>query len=383
MNPRIFYVLLGLSILFVAGFTVSVILLVYKNKPLPPLPPLPKTGGVRVAYYTPYQDPYCSPQTSCPPSGTPCATTILSDPKVLNSKLDIVILNPIAPSTVHGLTVAFPVSTLLNKGTSLPSGLYTCPPALAKGIADLHRAGKRILLSVLPGTGSDQWGTSAAFWSLFAQASQKLLTEWDIDGFDWDCETSQCPPQAFDPSGMGTWSTQATSLCVKVFQVWKGLKVNPGRGNGGQPITTLTGEIEWQLKSLPSFKPFMSDVDFLCTMNNDYTLVSASDLANVIKDAEAKGWTRDKLVLGVAPSECSGGAQNPDTFQRAIAGLAAMGYNNMGWALWNLCKDAGCYHGRQGGKTCGPCATGSCPIGDGTLTQASTSFAFLSIMDQL
>ena len=169
MNPLVFYSLLGLTILLLAAFTVAVILLTYKDKPLPPLPPLPKTGGVRVAYYTPYQDPYCSSKTSCPPKGTPCSETILSDPKVLNSKLDIVILNPIAPSKDHGLTVAFPVATLRNDGEKkLPSGLYDCPPALKKGIHDLHSHGKRFLLSVLPGTDNDQWGSTPTFWKKFA-----------------------------------------------------------------------------------------------------------------------------------------------------------------------------------------------------------------------
>ncbi len=370
--------------IFVFSFCACFILYLRRKTVIPvqcPQGPSAFSHPVKFAYYTIYQDPYCSPISSCPQKGTPCSTTLLEDPQILQSKLDLVILNPISPNLDHGLTVAYPVQLMANDGKVVPPGVYPCPPALKSGIDALHKAGKRITLSLLPGTGRDQWGNSEGFWALFSQACQKVLTDWDVDGFDWDCETGECPPSAFG-SSYGEWNSAAIAGSMRIFSELKSLKTNPGRGipgKPGEPLVTWTAEMEWQLANLTNLRPFVSNLDYICTMNNDYSLTSVSDLQGVIKATEAKGFPAERLVLGFAQSDCGSGSQGRTS--EFAAASQTLSSKVAGWIVWNISKDFGCPHGRTSGS-CSDCKTGPCPIGQKGLSQ-DPRFSFLDILNKI
>ena len=165
------------------------------------------------AYYTFYQDPNCSGDCKA----TPCTKSILSDPTILSSKLNLVIINPIAPATAGGVTLSYINNTYTGR-VSDSNTYYDPPPAIKQGIRDLHTHGKKVTLSFIPGSKSDKWGQGTKWFQAFTKACQKIMTEWDIDGFDWDCETDGCPPAI---CGGDLDETRVPDERSKYFQVAK------------------------------------------------------------------------------------------------------------------------------------------------------------------
>jgi len=344
---------------------------------------------VLAAYYTFYQDPNCS-SPDCDPK--PCTETILSDPRVLNSKLDLVIVNPIAPATAGGVTLSY-INSVYTGQSSQSDTYYPPPPSIKKGIDDLHTNHKKIILSFMPGSAKDRWGQGKTWFSDFQEACQKIMTEWDIDGFDWDCETDGCPPNICG----GGWTDQnCIDNAVDLFTSLKNLKPNKGRGLGdGTPIVTWTGELTWQLAPLVSMKPFANLVDFFLTMNENYSVVDPSALYTNMKNfSSQKGYPMNRIINGVKSGGCwpgtNGDGTNVDTFKTLMTakvdGDKTLSDIGAGWSIWNLCRDFGCTYGRSStpanssqygaSKTCMACNTGACPIGDGSQS-GGTPFAFL------
>lgn len=336
---------------------------------------------VLAAYYAFYQDPYCS--GSC--NQTPCAKSLLSEPEILNSKLDLIIINPIAPATAGGVTLSY-INQIYTGTKSESNTFYPPPPAIKQGIADLHKNGKKVTLSFIPGSANDMWGSGDAWFAKFKSACQKIMTEWDIDGFDWDCEVGGCPPSSCG----GQWPENSCKVwALNFFKTLKQLKPNPGRGNSDNTaIVTWTGELTWQLASLQSAEPYLPYVDYFLTMNENYSVFDPKQLYQMaLQFSKDKKWPISRIVLGVKAGGCMPGSNGDGANIEQIQKLITTRVKDTqtltdicgGWSLWNISRDYGCKYGRtqtlvNGSNTCYTCNSGDCPIGIGSFTAGRWNF---------
>jgi len=363
-----------------------------------PCPPCKCPGDhkrILAAYYTFYQDPNCS--GDCHPK--PCTATILSDPEVLNSKLNLVIINPIAPATDGGVTLSY-INGVYTGEKSESDTYYPPPPAIKQGIDDLHSHGKQVILSFIPGSSKDRWGQGDAWMAKFKAACQKIMTDWDIDGFDWDCETDGCPPRVCG----GSWTQQSCQdLALNIFKTFKTLKPNPGRGNpNGTAVVTWTGELTWQLQSLDNMSPFVPYVDFFLTMNENYSVVDPHALYKNMLNFSEKGFPISRIVNGIKAGGCWPGSNGDGTdlqhfetlLTTKIDGNQTLTDVSAGWSIWNLSRDFGCAYGRTttpaknpdntwlgDSKTCFTCKSGDCPKGVGWFS-AGDQWSFLKLAEK-
>jgi hypothetical protein len=329
---------------------------------------LPFKNPVLIGYYTPYQDPYCQSGLTCPKTGVSCTKSLLSDPNILKSKLDIIIMNPVAPDENLGVTVAYTLQSFYNNGIIPSCNPQNCkdpkgdkipslPLAIKQGIADLHKAGKKILVSFLPGTGENTWGNLPAFWKAFASACQYMLTEWDIDGFDWDCEEGECPPVNFG-SGQDWNNPKVQKQVEQIFTTLRSLKCNKNRGFPGEsrPIITWTGETTWQFSGLTDISPYTPLIDYFCTMNENYSIQDPQQMLKDYKSFQGKGMPIEKIVCGVKAGGCleSSGGYSVDIFNK-ITSDQSLNKVVAGYSLWNICRDAGCLLGQDNNTTTGSC----------------------------
>ncbi len=338
------------------------------------------------AYYTFYQDPNCS--GDCKP--TPCTKSILSDPTILNSKLNLVIINPIAPATSGGVTLSF-INNIYTGQVSDSNTYYDPPPAIKKGISDLHAHGKKVTLSFIPGSAKDKWGQGDKWFQDFTKSCQNIMTTWDIDGFDWDCEADGCPPAICG----GDWTKkECQMLALNIFKSLKSLKPNTGRGNNdGTPVVTWTGELSWQMESLQDASPYLPYVDYFMTMNENYSVIDPSTLYKHMQEFSKKGWPMSQIVNGVKVGGCfpgtNGDGANIEQVSKLMTtpvdGQKTLSDIGAGWVIWNLSRDYGCTNGRtttyatnndDTSKFCYTCKDSSCPKGYGGYS-AGPQFSFL------
>ena len=343
---------------------------------------------VLAAYYTFYQDPYCSGKCN----QTPCTKSLLSEPEILASELDLIIINPIAPATDGGVTLSY-INQTYTGNKSESNTFYPPPPAIKQGIADLHKNGKKVTLSFIPGSANDMWGAGDAWFAKFKSACQKIMTEWDIDGFDWDCEADGCPPKSCtsnDCTWLTCWKENSCKVwALNFFKTLKQLKPNPGRGNSDNtPIVTWTGEMTWQFVGLPSAEPYLPYVDYFLTMNENYSIFDPAKLYQMaVKFSKDKKWPINRIVIGVKAGGCvpgSGGdGANVEQIQKlmttTVKGSQTLTDICGGWSLWNISRDYGCKYGRSkklvdGSSTCYTCNSGDCPTGIGSFTAGRWKF---------
>lgn len=341
------------------------------------------------AYYAFYQDPNCSGDCDA----APCTKTILSDPTVLASNLDLVVINPIAPATAGGVTLSYINKTYTGKA-SASNTYYDPPPPIKQGIADLQKHGKRVSLSFIPGSDTDQWGDSDAWFRDFKDACQKIMTKWNIDGFDWDCEGGNCPPTICG----GSWTdTKCQQNALNIFKTLKSLKPNPGRGNDdGTAVVTWTGELTWGFTALKDASPYLPYVDYFMAMNENYSVLDPQVLYTNMKNFSKKGWPTGRIVNGVKVGGCWPGTNGDGGTADQVRALMTTAVNNTktltdvgaGWIIWNLSRDYGCTGGRTTtpasddgtpSKTCMTCKDVACPKGTGSFS-AGPSFSFLKLV---
>lgn len=377
---------LTLSILLVLQATV-----LYTNSISCPRCVCDKTEKIFAAYYTFYQDPNCS--GNCKPK--PCTKSILSEKEILQSKLNLIIINPIAPATDGGVTLSY-LNNIYTGENSKSNTYYEPPEAIKQGINDLHKFGKKVTLSFIPGGDNDRWGMGNEWMKKFKDACQNIMTKWDIDGFDWDCETDGCPPKICG----GDWKKQdCQNNALDIFKTLKSLKPNKNRGNiYGEPIVTWTAELTWQLQPLDNVGQYMPYIDYFLTMNQNYSITDAKQLYTNMINFSRKGCPLHKIVNGVKVGGCwpgtNGDGTNTETLKTLLTtkidGNKTLSDIGAGWAIWNLSRDYGCKYGRtdefevgtefdaknKQSETCRKCKSGSCPIGAGNFS-AGPQWSFL------
>jgi hypothetical protein len=356
-----------------------------------------KSNNIFAAYYTFYQDPNCSDK--CKPK--PCTSSILSEKSVLESKLNLIIINPIAPATDGGVTLSY-INNVYTGESSQSNTYYDPPAAIKKGIDDLHAAGKKVTLSFIPGGAKDRWGMSDDWMEKFKNACQNIMTKWDIDGFDWDCETDGCPPKICG----GDWAKlDCQKNALDIFKTLKSLKPNKNRGNDcGEAIVTWTAELTWQIATLDNVGQYMPYIDYFLTMNENYSITDPKVLYKNMVEFSKKGCPINKIVNGVKVGGCwpitNGDGANIDSVKNLlttkIEGNKTLSDIGAGWVIWNLSRDYGCKYGRTNdfevgtdydakgktSKTCKTCKTGPCPIGTGGFS-AGEPWAFLHGMQDI
>jgi hypothetical protein len=323
-----------------------------KVKEYCPKLPVPIISPVLAAYYTFYQDPNCMP----PCFSHPCTASILSDPAVTNSKLDLIIINPIAPSVEGAITLSF-INNIYTGEKSKPHTYYPPPPPIKKGIADVHSQGKKVLLSFMPGSAVDNFSKGEDWWDKFKDSCQYVMTNWDIDGYDFDCEQGECPPSTCGPGDADErWNNDTcVDYMIRLYTMFKSLKPNKGRGNiDGSAIATWTGELTWQMENIRSMAEFVDIVDYLLTMNENYSVLDPVILYNRLKNFSSKGYPMNRIVIGVKAGGCWSGSDGDGTdyehlikiLTQKVEGTKTLVDVSGGMVLWNLGRDYGCRLGR-------------------------------------